>query len=59
MVYLWDTWVAQSVKCLPSALVMIPESSPGWGSLLSGEPASPSPFALPLTHASLFALSLK
>ena len=23
--YYWDTWVTQSVKCLPSAQVVIPE----------------------------------
>jgi len=38
-------WVAQMVKHLPLAQVMIPGSwdgAPAWGSLLGGEPASPS-----------------
>ena len=43
----WGTWVAQSVKHLSKAQVMIPGVL-GWspvssGSLLSGESASPSP----------------
>ena len=41
----WDAWVAESVKHLPLAQIMIPGSwdgAPCRGSLLSGEPASPS-----------------
>ena len=44
------TWVAQSMKLLPSAQVKIPESwnwAPKPGSLFSGAPASPSPSAAP------------
>ena len=49
-------WVAQSVKHLPSAQVMTlgtPGMSPTLGSLLSGEPASPSPASPPLLVCSL------
>ena len=55
---MWGVWVAQSVKCLTSAQVMISHSvslSPASGCVLTAqslEPASdsvsPSPFALPL-----------
>ena len=51
-----DIWVAQLVTHLFSAQVMIPGSwdrAPCWGSLLSGEPASP----FPLLHT-LLVLSL-
>ena len=43
-------WVAQSVGCLPSPRVMIPgvlKWSPASDSLLSGESATPFPYALP------------
>ena len=48
------TWVAQSVKQLPLAWVMIPGSrdgAPALGSLLRGESASPSPVPPPPTYA--------
>ena len=51
-----DAWVAQLVKHLPSAQVHDPrdlESSPASGSLLSGEPASPSACRSPLLVLSL------
>ena len=53
------TWVAQLVKCLPSAQMMIPGS---WdraplGSLLSGQPASLSP-SIPPTCTLWLSLSL-
>ena len=44
------SWVAQLVKCLPSAQVIISgswELSPTWGSPLSRESASPSPSTPP------------
>ena len=51
----WGTWVAQSVKRLPSAWVVIPGSwvrAPAtWGSLLSEESASPSASVLSLALA--------
>ena len=37
------TWGVQAVKCLPLAQVLIPGPGLGSGSLLSGQPASPSP----------------
>ena len=52
-------WVAQSVKCLPSAQVMIPgfwNGAPTSGFLLSRESASPSPS--PATSYSLSSCSL-
>ena len=51
---------AQSVKCLPSAKVMIPgawDQVPAWGSLLSGESASP--FLFPSAFPPARAHSLK
>ena len=60
-----DTWVAQSVKHLPSAQVMIPGSWDGGphssGLLLSGKPASPSPSlpACALSFSLSRSLSLK
>ena len=57
-------WVAQSVKCLPSALILgswdtaphlIASTSPG--PLLSGEPATPSPSAAPPAYALSLSLS--
>ena len=55
-----STWVAQSVKHLPLAQVMILGScdgAPELGSLLRREPAS-SPSALLPTHAQACSLSL-
>ena len=51
---LMGAWVAQLVKCLPLAQVMIPESwsSPASGSLLRRETASPFP-SVPLPSHSL------
>ena len=43
---IWGTWVAQCVKRLPLAQVIIPGSwdpAPTSGSLLNGDSASPSP----------------
>ena len=58
---MWGTGVAQSVRRLISAQVMIP--GPGVkahiSSLLSGEPASPSPSAPNSCLLSLCPLSLK
>ena len=48
---IWDAWVAQLVKHLPLAQVMILRWSPSLDSLLNGEPASPS--AVPLLVLSL------
>ena len=50
----WGAWVAQSVKRLPSAQVMIPDVRPTSGSLLSGEAASPSPSEISLAFTLTF-----
>ena len=53
-----SAWVAQLVEYPPLAQVVSPKvlgSSPTWGSLLSGEPASPS---LPLHLAHVLPPSL-
>ena len=66
--YLRGPWVAQSVKHLPSAQIMISASghdlqvlgsSSELGSLLSRESASPSPFARPPPHVLFLSLLLK
>ena len=51
------TWVAQSIKALPSAQVMILGQSPTSGSLLRGESACPSPTAS-LCSPLVFSVSL-
>ena len=55
--HVWGTWVAPSVKHLPSAQVMGPGIEPTLCSLLSREPASPSPSAPAPAYALTLSLS--
>ena len=57
--HFWGAWVAQSVKHLPLAQVIIPgcwDQDPSLGSLLSGESISSTPSAPPSICALSFTL---